>query len=354
MTTVLEQAHDFDRVQRQLSARAIAKLVALWGTRPPADFDLWFAAHVDAMVAAIVAAQASAVAHGLEYVGDVLAAGGGDVRPDADPVADNLVGVAGDGRPLDSLMYGAVIHTKAAISAAPDRKDPNVVRRAWAEQGVAALITRTMTVIADSGRVATGLGTAARPHVGYTRLLVGSSCSRCAVLAGRVYGSMTAFRRHPQCNCRHVPQHRSELARNVVDVRSFFESLSTAEQDSTFTKAGAQAIRDGADPAQVVNARRGAAGLDSAAGRVTAAERAAIASGRLRNTPVAGGRELATTTEAMTKRGVAYKTIVRGDQQRADDVKAGKRRRLMPEAIYEVAEARDEALRLLKLNGYLL
>ncbi|WP_290723835.1 hypothetical protein [Gordonia sp. UBA6683] len=354
MTTVLEEATTFYGRQRRLTARAIERIVALWGTRPPVDFDLWFAEHADELVQILTAAQESAVGQGFEYVGVALAAGGGDVRPDADPLGDNLVGVAGDGRPLDTLMYGAVIHAKAAIAKAPDGKDPNVIRRAWSENGVAALITRAQTAIADAGRVATGLGTAARPHTGYTRLLVGSSCSRCAVLAGRTYGSMTAFKRHPRCDCRHVPRRSSGLADGALDVRAFFESLSPAEQDAKFTQAGAQAIRDGADPAQVVNARRGAAGLESAAGRVTAAERAAIGSGRLRNTTLPGGRALATTSEAMTRRGLAYKTIARGDARREMEIKAGTRRRLMPEAIYEVAESRGEALRLLRLNGYLL
>ncbi|WP_454174998.1 VG15 protein [Gordonia sputi] len=354
MTTVLEEATTFYGRQRRLTARAIARIVALWGTRPPVDFDLWFAEHADEFVQILTAAQESAVGQGFEYVGAALAAGGGDIAPDADPLGDNLVGVAGDGRPLDTLMYGAVIHAKAAIAKAPDGKDPNVIRRAWSENGVAALITRAQTAIADAGRAATGLGTAARPHTGYTRLLVGSSCSRCAVLAGRTYGSMTAFKRHPRCDCRHVPRHSSGLADHALDVRAFFESLSTAEQDAKFTQAGAQAIRDGADPAQVVNARRGAAGLESAAGRVTAAEQAAIGSGRLRNTTLPGGRAVATTSEAMTKRGRAYKTIARGDVRREAEIKAGTRPRLMPEAIYEVVESREEALRLLRLNGYLL
>jgi len=37
----------------------------------------------------------------------------------------------------------------------------------------------------------------------------------------------------------------------------YFQSLSKAEQDRVFTKAGAEAVRNGADPAKVVNARRG-------------------------------------------------------------------------------------------------
>jgi hypothetical protein len=81
--------------------------------------------------------------------------------------------------------------------------------------------------------------------------------------------------------------------------------MSAAEQDKVFTKAGAQAIRDGADPAKVVNARRG---------MQTAAD------GRLYTTEAAGRTAS----------------------------------RLMPEQIYREANgSRDEAIRLLRRFGYI-
>ena len=93
--------------------------------------------------------------------------------------------------------------------------------------------------------------------------------------------------------------------------RRYFDSLSEPEQDAAFTHDGAQAIRDGADIARVVNARR--------KGQVYEA----------------GGRTY--TREATTRRGT------------------GRRVRLAPEQIYKEAGGnRDEAIRLLKLHGYLL
>lgn len=293
--TAEEVARRYYSEQRRLTARALDASASLWGELPPADFDVWFADHEAELVGIITSAQGAVVDQSLDYVGGALTSSGGDVAPDFDVDASQLVGVAGDGRPLGSLLYGAVIHARSAIAAYPDEKDrrsPAVQRRAWAEQGIAALITRTQTAIADAGRVAAGLGIIARPGVGYVRMLAGSSCSRCAVLAGRVYHSSIAFDRHPGCDCRHVPRHAADESADLaaLDVRAYFDSLSTSDQDKKFTKAGAQAIRDGADPAQVVNARRGAAGLQSASGRVTDAEKAAIRSGRLERTtvPVAG------------------------------------------------------------------
>lgn len=85
--------------------------------------------------------------------------------------------------------------------------------------------------------------------------------------------------------------------------------MSPAEQDKAFGKAGAQAIRDGADIGQVVNARRGMYS--------------------------AGGVDY--TRESTTKRGVAEGQT-----------------RLMPESIYRLASSRDEAIRLLRQYRYIL
>lgn len=102
----------------------------------------------------------------------------------------------------------------------------------------------------------------------------------------------------------HIPSREDRADDLRTDPRAYFESLTAAEQDRAFTKAGAEAIRAGADIAQVVNARSGIY--------------------------TAGGRQFTTV----------------GARRR--------RPRLMPEQILrEAAGDRDEAVRLLKLHGYL-
>jgi len=93
-------------------------------------------------------------------------------------------------------------------------------------------------------------------------------------------------------------------------------------ENCAFTVAGAQAIRDGADIFQVVNARRGM------------------------STVTTFGRQLSTTTEGVTRRGFA------GQRMRAAGVSSPVR--LTPQAIYELASDRAEAIRLLYRFGYLL
>jgi hypothetical protein len=150
-----------------------------------------------------------------------------------------------------------------------------------------------------------GTAIAARPEVtGYVRMIVGKTCPRCLILAGKRYRWNSGFRRHPRCDCRHVPYVESVPDDVTVNPDAYVAALSAEEQDQLLGKAGAEAVRAGADLARVVNARRG----------VTAA-----ADGRLY------------TTEA-----------------------AGRRPRLMPEQIFRDARDRDDAIRLLRLHGYLM
>lgn len=131
-----------------------------------------------------------------------------------------------------------------------------------------------------------------------------------------------------------------------TDPRKYFDSLTDAEQDRTFTAAGAEAIRLGANPAQVVNARRAAAGLTTAGARVTGPEARILRGGRTRGRLEAQdvyGRQLLVTSEGVTVHGVAGKRL------------GARSPRLMPESILKIAgDDREEAIRLLKRFGYVL
>jgi hypothetical protein len=331
--------------QREIMVSVLGSARRLWGTRPPRSFDAWFDDNIDRLLAILIAGQQAAVDDAEEYVTTVLDELDTRVSPDAEPITDPLVGVASDGRGLDSLMYGAVITAKSSVASGLP------VEVAW-DDGLTALMLRAQTQIADASRAAVGLGIAARPEVGYVRMLNPPSCPKCAVLAGKFYAFNSGFLRHPGCDCRHIPSRENRSRDLTTDPQVYFESLSPQEQDKIFTKAGAEAIRDGADIAQVVNARRGMS---------TAQQNVAgwIPKGRLSRTEVYG-QQIATTTEGITRRGAAYRAMREaGYARRQTDVRNGRRYfrarapRLMPEGIYEIAEDRADALRLLRLYGYL-
>lgn len=284
------------RRQVALARRAAEEVARLWVRIDRQSIAPSWAASVPAAVQVLSTAQALAAASATLYLDDVLEAQGIDPTPEGRVQPGAFAGVASDGRELAGLLY------QPAVTALSGIQRGETVPRALAG-GRLALDMLVRTQVADAGRAADQVALVARREVGgYVRLLSPPSCSRCVVLAGRWYRWNAGFLRHPRCDCRHIPTAEDAAGDLRTDPKAYFEGLSPEEQDKAFTKAGAEAIRDGADLARVVNARRGL--------------------------QVVGGRKF--TTEA-----------------------AGRRPRLMPEQIYRDARDRDDAIRLLRLHRYI-
>lgn len=136
------------------------------------------------------------------------------------------------------------------------------------EAGSAAMLDKTtdkaafdrlvLSLMQDAARTAAVCDMAARPPVtGYVRTLSPPSCSRCAVLAGRVYRYSDGFSRHPGCDCSMTPTDLSSGRGLVTDAAAAFRNGDVRG----LSKADARAIDMGADMGQVVNVRRAQAGL---------------------------------------------------------------------------------------------
>lgn len=148
------------------------------------------------------------------------------------------------------------------------------------------------TQIADAGRQAAAVGIAAHPNVGWVRMVNPPCCAKCAVLAGKEFRYNQGFQRHPRCDCVHVPTIHGDIPSGLTREPALdqIHGLSLGER---------QALENGGDLSRVVNARRGASGMH--------------------------------TTE-LAKRGTA---------------------RLTPDGILATAKSREEALDLLRRNGYI-
>jgi hypothetical protein len=364
---VLSAAEAQYRAQRRLVLQTLAVARSSWARVSFDALDASWPAPRRRIMLAIVAAQRDAVAAASGYTAAALAEQGLRLAQDYRPNPAQLVGVAADGRPLDTLLDQAVIHTKAAIADGAPRTTALAEGRSFVQ--IAAV-----QQVRDAARVAVGLEVHSRPRSGYIRMLQPPSCSRCVVLAGKFYRTNDGFDRHPDCDCIHVPTAEDAAGDLTTNPDAYFQSLSPEEQDRVFTKAGARAIRDGADISQVVNARRGANGLSSAGGRLTNAEQKVLRGGRDRGqlaTQRLFGRDLYTTTEGTTRAGIAGRalagrggyvgqeaeTVTRltrnGPEDRVVTRQRARAPRLMPESIYEVAETREEAIRLLRRNGFI-
>ena len=305
------------RLQR--SARAAAAVA--WSSLSAAYLSESWGSVSPALERAVSRLQLDAATRGAGYGARTLADQGLYEAPEAWVDPSSLAGVSSRGASLGAALYSAIPHTKDLIAG-------GMPERVALSRGREVLQMSAAAQVADAGRTAAGLDTFARPKVGYVRMLNPPSCSRCSVLAGRFYRSNEGFRRHPRCDCVHVPTTRTEAASSeglVHDPYAYFESLSEAAQDKTFGKAQAQAIRDGADLFQVVNARRGMsyAGVSSDGSR--------------------RGQRVASdfTREGTTRRALWGGTNPRG-------------KRLTPDAIYAQGLPREATLVLLAKHGYLL
>lgn len=307
-----------DAYQRRIAALTAALIVAArraWRRMDAArPLEQQYSEDVGPKLALLLFAAQLATARTADtYIADVLneldfgpTVQPGVLRPAA------LVGVRGNGLPATDLLESTIARTRAIESRTGASTAEALVGAQDYLEGILE------TILADTARAAEEAASAARPWVaGYVRVAEPGACSRCIILAGKFYAFNDGFLRHPRCRCSHVPApgDRAEVdgLRAINSPDRYFDSLSRKEQDRIFTEAGAEAIRNGADIAQVVNVRKG----------MTKAT-----SGRL----VRNADGLFTTT-ASARRG---------------------RARLMPESIFEIAgDDRDEAIRLLRAYGYI-
>ncbi|AYN57410.1 head maturation protease [Arthrobacter phage Constance] len=305
------------RLMQRLQTVAVVAGRRAWSRIDPGDLSGSWMQGIAVVAGIVTTQQERAAVAGAGYVTDALAAQGEYVAPEAflNPAA--FAGTAADGRSLSTLLYSPVTTVKQQLA-----EGASMASALTAGRGALDMLLRV--TVADAGRVASGVNVATRQSVGYVRMLNPPSCPRCSVLAGRFYRWNAGFLRHPKCDCVHVPSKGVDAAKSeglIHDPYEYFHSLSEQEQNEKYTKAGARAIRDGGDIFQVVNSQRGMsyAGISKDGTR-----RGQRSTSRF-------------TTEGTTRRG-----------------NFGRKGRLTPEAIYQQAGSREEALRLLEANGYIL
>lgn len=301
----------------RLSALALVLVRRSWSSVDPNKVaDSWDRA-LGGVLADFFRLQFDAAASGAASVGAALAEQGMRSAAEARFLPESLVGWASDGRPLESLLFAPA---EVALDALRDGVEPLDA----VERGRVSVERIARTQITDAGRVATGVEVVTRPRVGWVRMLTPPSCERCLILAGRFYRWSDGFDRHPNDDCVSIPAAEDRPGDLRTDPDAYLRSLSIEEQDRLLGKDNAQAWRDGADLNQVVNAKRGMS--------TTVNDR------RVRVLTPEG---LQATTTGVTRRALAGQRLRGG-------------RRLVPESIYQVATDRADALRLLKLHGYII
>ncbi|MCQ9367959.1 hypothetical protein NQ036_06835 [Brevibacterium sp. 91QC2O2] len=176
---------------------------------------------------------------------------------------------------------------------------------------------------AGAGEAMGSVVTASRSQtIGWVRVAQPGCCIRCSLLAGRWYRWNRGFKRHPGCRCEHFPAREVPGGDLGSDPYQLFESLSESEQARIWTRAGAQAIREGGDIYQIGNS----------------------ISRPLTDGTHRTGRERY-TTEGTTRYGAYRRYTARGQ--------AGKRRMTVGEIYRQAGDDRTLAVRMLWENGYI-
>lgn len=350
--TARTDALAYHRDLSRLSGQAAAIALRSWRRVDRADISGSWRALLPDILALLIGAQIVAAELADPYLADALGDG-----PDVDP--GGYAGMTTGGVPVGDLLYLPVIDAKQHIAAGSSA--------AGALRQSSELLQMYMrSTVADTGRLAVSAGMGARPHSsGYYRMLVPPSCPRCAILAGRWYRWNSGFRRHPRCDCVHIPVQETDDS-HLFDARKAIEQ----GQVHGLSEADRRAIVDyGANPAQVVNATQGM--YTAYGGRsftTTATTRKGVAGARILRRdmdrilgrPTTGtyrnfgfDRYRAQQYSELLRKGKTYTRLTRSGRRQTYSYRYANTPRPTPETILADARTREDAVRLLTNYGYI-
>lgn len=236
---------DFYTTMQRFELLLLAIGRRLWRRMSPEALDASWQQIEPQMVAFTAGGQLAAAQAATLYVPSVLAELGQPDEPAVTVRPQAFSGVASDGRTLPGLLRGAVVTSKRAISIGKDGGDALADGQRWLDRAL-------QSAVADAARDATAAEIVARPGVGWVRMVNPPCCSRCAVLAGRVFKWNQGFDRHPLCDCVHLPSRLVDASDLITDPnelvgRGLITDLSQAQR---------QRLTDGGDMSKVLNDSR--------------------------------------------------------------------------------------------------
>jgi hypothetical protein len=305
-TPTLSQARSHYERQRRVSLAALAALRRLFALNPRPSIPE-------------IAAQGARYQYASAAVATQTLAGFAGKAPLVEPRA--FMGVSSRGFSLTE----PIIATIDRVVPAPVEAMP----KAWwddAKVFMAELEQLFVSEVQDAGRTASQVEIVSEPDwQNYVRMLNPPSCARCTILAGRIYKDLEAFARHPLCDCVMVPVENWQAAHDAGLISSPQLAFDRG-QITGLSEADTRAINDGADITEIINSGHGISSIRGSTPGLT--------------TDAFGHRVKVTT----------YGTTARARWRKANPTRL---LRLRPESIYEFAKDHDDALRLLRLYGYI-
>lgn len=314
------------RQVQSLSQAVVARVAGIWSGLDPAKILASLQGDQGAAIlAAVVAGQLTAAQGAQAFVAQAMAERAAAARLAADVQPEAFANIASDGRPLSTLLFQPAITTFTAWQAGGNAQTALLA-------GMNQMARMVSLQVTDASRAATQTAMVThRRCIAYVRVVKLPACGRCIILAGKQYSYSTGFQRHPKCDCGMDP---IDIERwdDVPSPEKLVAQMSPQEQRRRLGAAAVDALANGADLAQVVNARRGM------------------------QTMTAYGRKVQATTEGSTVRGIAGKRLARdngAEKLPGQRYSRSRTPRLMPEEILRLADDREHQLRLLRKHGYI-
>lgn len=314
----------YDQLGRR-NRRTANTVQALWRQADPTDLTGWFEANRVDLVLPILQGMETNAVQAERYLATQANAQGVKLLDESiDPLGFTI-----------ELDRAASMAYSASVLPAKQAMAQGLGAQIATTLATQSLVRLASTLVADASREATQAAMVSSRFGGYVRMLQPPSCRNCAVQAGKWFRWNKGFERHPKCDCVHIP---AQEARSD-DLRLDVTAAIRAGKVTGLNKAEVAAILDdGADPSQIINARRGM------------------------STSNVFGQTMKITNEGTTRRGIAYRSMGQAQyvQRQGEMTAAGQRymqwrsARPTPTAIYDIAESKSDALRLMKLYGYIL
>lgn len=249
-------ARRHQRSVHNITAAAVVEADKAWSMVDVDNLDASWNLAAPRAAALVGAAQAAAASTSDDYLAGLAEARGVRDAPVGKINPAGFRDFTAAGIPVAQLLVGTVFSVKTLIG------------RGWKpaeayESGRKLFANTVTTAVGDQARqgVTAAMGVRASGLRqgwvgGYTRQVSAGACSRCIILAGRRYQTEEAFERHPGCLCTHIPSAEDVDDDPTTDPQAAFDAMTEEEQNEAFGKANAEAIRQGADMNQVVNATR--------------------------------------------------------------------------------------------------
>ena len=215
-----------------------------WGSVNPNNIVATWQQQLPTVVRNVAQTQEFVTIDAAAFNAVALAVQGKDVDVFVDP-DDHIGAMPYSGADLASAFAGPAYRALDAIKAG------RTVDQAMLS-GMADVARLTSNTAFDTAEETT-ITQAVADMTAYQRMPQVGCCIRCSMLTGE-YFTTKVFKRHPHCRCVYVPiLEPANAPMRSNDAYELFNALTESEQNRIWTKAGAQAIRDGADIFQVGN-----------------------------------------------------------------------------------------------------